>query len=437
MKQGDHFNRTKLKKEVINELRDYLNLSDDQIYRAIDQAILRESSHIYGTLAEKASLREQIFDDIRNLGILEKYLKDEKVTEIMVIGPEKVFIERNGQIQRTADRFDTAEEVYQIIDQILAPINRVVNESSPVVDGRLPDGSRVHIVIPPISLEGPTITIRKFQRGGMTIEDLISYESFPPELEPILSTFVKAHYNILISGATNSGKSSLINALSVYIGKEERIITIEDSAELQFFHVDNLVRLETRNPNAEGENEVTMNDLIKASLRMRPNRIIVGEVRGAEAFSMLQAFSTGHSGSLSSIHANSAGDALSRLETMVLMGMDLPLRAIRGQIASSIDLVIHLGRLKKGQRRLLEIIELLGLEGENYSVHPLFSYMDGRLIAADDLKKTGNLMSYGEKEIYEKGMKRYRKSCFEGQGEAEEQVHDRIWLEEDYGMGCR
>ena len=411
MKQGDHFNRGKLKREVINELRDQLNLSDDQIYQAIDHAILRESSHIYGTLVEKASLREQIFDDIRNLGILEKYLKDERVTEIMVIGPEKVFVEKDGMVQRTADRFDTAEEVYQIIDQILAPINRVVNESSPVVDGRLPDGSRVHIVIPPISLEGPTITIRKFQRGGMRVEDLISYGSFPPELEPVLSTYVKSHYNILISGATNSGKSSLINALSVYIGKAERIITIEDSAELQFFHVDNLVRLETRNPNAEGENEVTMNDLIKASLRMRPNRIIVGEVRGAEAFSMLQAFSTGHSGSLSSIHANSAEDALSRLETMVLMGMDLPLRAVRGQIASSIDLVIHLGRLKKGERRLLEIIELLGLEGENYLTHPLFLYEDGVLKAMDNLKKTYHLSAYGQRENYEKGMKSYRQIC--------------------------
>lgn len=407
MKQDSHFNRGKLKKEVINELRDHLNLSDVQIYRAIDHAILRESAHIYGTLEEKACLREQIFDEIRNLGILEKYLKDERVTEIMVIGSEKVFIERDGQVHRTTDHFDTVEEVYQIIDQILGPINRVVNESSPVVDARLADGSRVHIVIPPVSLEGPTITIRKFQRGGMTVEDLISYGSFPRELEPILRAFVKARYNILISGATNSGKSSLINALSEYIGKEERIITIEDSAELQFFHVDNLVRLEARNPNAEGENEVTMNDLIKASLRMRPNRIIVGEVRGAEAFSMLQAFSTGHSGSLSSIHANSAKDALSRLETMVLMGMDLPLRAIRGQIASSIDLVIHLGRLKDGERRVLEIIELLGLEGDHYCVHPLFAYEDGKLHMVSSMNKMYNLSSYGQKENYEKGVDGY------------------------------
>ncbi len=408
MRELCRFDRARLKAEVVDSLRDSLNLSDEDIYLAIDRAILKESHEKYGSLEEKISLREQIFDAIRNMGILEKYLKDEQVTEIMVIGPEKVFIERGGVLIRTRERFDSEDEVYQVIDQILAPINRVVNESSPLVDARLPDGSRVHIVIPPVSLEGPTITIRKFIRGGMTMDRLIAFGSFPPDLEPVLAAFVRARYNILISGATNSGKSSLINALSGYIGCQERIITIEDSAELQFFHVDNLVRLEARNPNAEGENEVTMNDLIKASLRMRPNRIIVGEVRGAEALSMLQAFSTGHNGSLSSIHANSAGDALSRLETMTLMGIDLPLRAIRGQIASSIDLVVHLGRLKNGDRRLLEIIELTGLEGEDYRIHPLFLTRQGRLEPVGLLEKTSQLDAYGERENYERGMERYR-----------------------------
>ena len=408
MRSRDRFDRLKLKREVIHELKDNAISSDTEIYRAIDRAILKESQDIYGSLEEKMILREQIFDSIRNFGLLEKYLRDERVTEIMVIGKDKIFVERDGQLTRTEEHFDSEEEVYQVIDQILAPINRVVNESSPVVDGRLPDGSRVHIVIPPISLEGPTITVRKFQRGGMNIEQLISYQSFPSELAPILAAFVRGRYNILISGATNSGKSSLINALSGYIGQDERIITIEDSAELQFFHVENLVRLEARNPNAEGQNEVTMNDLIKASLRMRPNRIIVGEVRGAEAVSMLQAFSTGHSGSLSSIHANSARDALGRLETMTLMGIDLPLRAIRGQIASSIDLVIHLGRLRSGDRRLLEIIELTGLKDEDYEVHPLYLYDDGLLRTIDTLKKTHNLLSYGQMEEYQAAVERYR-----------------------------
>lgn len=409
MKSGGKLDRLRLKREVINELKDNVMSSDADIYHAIDQAILKESKGCYGTLADKISLREQIFDAIRNFGILERYLKDESVTEIMVIGAKKIFIEKKGELVRLSEHFDSDEEVYQIIDQILAPINRVVNESSPVVDGRLPDGSRVHIVIPPISLEGPAITIRKFQKGGMTMEKLMAYGEFPTQLLDVLKSFVKGRYNILISGATNSGKSSLINALSGFIEKSERIITIEDSAELQFFHVDNLVRLEARNPNAEGENEVTMNDLIKASLRMRPNRIIVGEVRGAEAVSMLQAFSTGHSGSLSSIHANSARDALLRLETMVLMGMDLPLRAIRGQIASSIELIIHLGRLKNGERRILEIQELIGLSGDQYEFRTLFQYEEDHLHSKNRLMRQQNLRTYGQLDRYQEAMEVYEK----------------------------
>ncbi len=407
MKYEQKLNRIRLKKEVINELKNNASNSDAEIYKAIDHVILKESRTTYGSLEEKTALRKQIFDAIRNLGILEKYIKDEEVSEIMVIGPRKIFLERQGKIERVDDYFDSEEEVMQIIDQILAPINRVVNESRPVVDGRLPDGSRVHVVVPPISLEGPTITIRKFQKGGMTMEKLVDYREFPPELLPILETFVKCRYNILISGATNSGKSSLINALSHYIGADERIITIEDSAELQFFHVDNLVRLEARNPNAEGENEVTMNDLIKASLRMRPNRIIVGEVRGAEAVSMLQAFSTGHSGSLSSIHANSAKDALSRLETMVLMGIDLPLRAIKGQIASSIDLIIHLNRFQDGRRYIEEIEELIGLEEDSYVFHPLFLYEEGCLKSKGSLQNQRNLDMYFQKDFYRESMETY------------------------------
>ena len=285
----------------------------------------------------------------------------------------------------------------------MAQTNRMVNEACPIVDSRLPDGSRVHIVLPPVSLEGPVITIRKFLKGGMTIEKLLAFEEFPEKLTGILSALVKSRYNILISGATNSGKSSLLNALAEYIGKRERVITIEDSAELQLFHVENLVRLETRNANMEGENEITMQDLIKASLRMRPDRIIVGEVRGAEAMSMLQALSTGHSGSVSSIHANSCRDALRRLETMVLMGMDMPLAAIQGLIASSVDILIHLGRLTTGKRKILEICEIKDYSRAEYDIRTLFQYKAGQ---TESLEMTGKLFhteklkSYGQYENY-------------------------------------
>lgn len=285
----NHFDKQKLRRQVLQQMDGCGYVTDEDIYREIDRAILREGHVCYGTLPEKKDLREQLFYSIRGFDILEDYLKDDTVTEIMVIGATKIFIEKNGRMERVHTSFSDEEEVYRLIDQMLAPTNRIVNESSPIVDGRLPDGSRVHIVVPPISLEGPVITIRKFQKGGMTMEKLIAFGEFPAELAEILGCLVRSRYNILISGSTNSGKSSLINALAGYIMPDERIITIEDSAELQFYHVDNLVRLETRNANVEGMNEITMNDLIKASLRMRPTRIIVGEVRGAEAVSMLQA----------------------------------------------------------------------------------------------------------------------------------------------------
>jgi len=277
------------------------------------------------------------------------------------------------------------------------------------VDSRLPDGSRVHIVLPPISLEGPVITIRKFLKGGMTIARLLAFGEFPEALTGILSALVKGKYNILISGATNSGKSSLLNALAEYIGQEERVITIEDSAELQLFHVDNLVRLETRNANVEGANEITMQDLIKASLRMRPDRIIVGEVRGAEAMSMLQALSTGHSGSFSSIHANSCRDALRRLETMVLMGMDMPLGAIQGLIASSVDILIHLGRCLNGERKILEISEIKDYSRTEYETHTLFQYdKDHGLEIREDLFHVEKLKDYGQYEKYCEAVKLFR-----------------------------
>lgn len=382
-------------------------VSDEDVYREIDRAILHSGHDGYGTLLEKEELRRQMFYSIRGFDILEKYLADNRVSEIMVIGQERIFVEQDGVIRRTDEHFATKADVYRLVEQIVAPTNRLVNEACPIVDSRLPDGSRVHIVLPPIALEGPVITIRKFLKGGMTIQRLLEFGEFPAALTGVLSALVKGKYNILVSGATNSGKSSLLNALAEYIGEKERVITIEDSAELQFFHVDNLVRLETRNANMEGMNEVTMQDLIKASLRMRPDRIIVGEVRGAEAVSLVQALSTGHRGSFSTLHANSCKDALRRLETMILMGMDMPLGAIRGLIASSVDILIHLGRLTTGERRLLEICEVEDYSRSEYEIRTLFRYdvEESVLKAKKELVHVEKLKSYGQYEAYCKAVK--------------------------------
>lgn len=404
------FSKQELRREVLERLNGYGRPSDGEIYREIDRVILSDGHSRYGTLQEKRMLREQLFYSIRGFDVLEEYLQDDTVTEIMVIGASKIFVEQNGVLKKTDKTFFSEEEVYRLIDQMIAPLNRMVNESVPIVDGRLPDGSRVHVVLPPVSLEGPVITIRKFQKGGMTMERLMESGEFPPELAAVLACLVRGRYSILLSGATNSGKSSLLNALAEYLLPDERIITIEDSAELQLYHVDNLVRMETRNSNTEGVNEISMNDLIKASLRMRPTRIIVGEVRGEEAAALLNAASTGHSGSLSTIHGNSCRDALRRLETMVLMGMDIPLRAVQGLIASAVDILIHLGRLSTGQRKILEIYELLDFDGQDYQMNALFLYdreeegREGRLMAAGRLSRTERLKDYGQMQAYLQAM---------------------------------
>lgn len=399
--------KNRLREEVLESLNRDSRPTDEEVYREIDRVILKNSRFTYGSITEKQVLREQVFYAIRGFDILERYLHDDTVTEIMVVGPSKIFVEQCGNVRKIPETFGSEEEIYRLIDHIVSPTNRMVNESSPIVDSRLPDGSRVHIVLPPVSLVGPVITIRKFPKEGMTMERLIAYGEFPKELLPVLRCLVQGKYNILISGATNSGKSSLLNAMAELIPESERIIVIEDSAELQFYHVDNLVRMETRNVNIEGKNEISMQDLIKASLRMRPDRIIVGEVRGAEAMSMLQALSTGHSGSFSTIHANSCRDALKRLETMVLMGVDIPLRAVQGQIASSVDILIHLGRQKNGQRRLLEMCEVCGY-GEDYEINPLFSmeYVDNipQLVDNHLILKDRKLISSGQFEVYKKAM---------------------------------
>lgn len=404
------FSKQELRREVLERLNGYGRPSDEEIYREIDRVILSDGHSRYGTLQEKRMLREQLFYSIRGFDVLEEYLQDDTVTEIMVIGASKIFVEQNGVLKKTDKTFFSEEEVYRLIDQMIAPLNRMVNESVPIVDGRLPDGSRMHVVLPPVSLEGPVITIRKFQKGGMTMERLMESGEFPPELAAVLACLVRGRYSILLSGATNSGKSSLLNALAEYLLPDERIITIEDSAELQLYHVDNLVRMETRNSNTEGVNEISMNDLIKASLRMRPTRIIVGEVRGEEAAALLNAASTGHSGSLSTIHGNSCRDALRRLETMVLMGMDIPLRAVQGLIASAVDILIHLGRLSTGQRKILEIYELLDFDGQDYQMNALFLYdreeegREGRLMAAGRLSRTERLKDYGQMQAYLQAM---------------------------------
>lgn len=355
--------KRELREQILHQMDGRTSyVSDKDVYREIDKAILRSSHGGYGTLSEKEELRRQMFYSIRGFDVLEKYLGDSSISEIMVIGASRIFVEQNGKIRRIEEHFSEEGDVYRLIEQIVAPTNRMVNEACPIVDSRLPDGSRVHIVLPPVSLEGPVITIRKFLKGGMTIEKLLAFEEFPEKLTGILSALVKSRYNILISGATNSGKSSLLNALAEYIGKRERVITIEDSAELQLFHVENLVRLETRNANMEGENEITMQDLIKASLRMRPDRIIVGEVRGAEAMSMLQ-----------------------------------------GLIASSVDILIHLGRLTTGKRKILEICEIKDYSRAEYDIRTLFQYKAGQ---TESLEMTGKLFhteklkSYGQYENY-------------------------------------
>ena len=401
--------KKELREKVLTRIADRGHLDEREIFREIDRTILSDRDETFSSLQEKEILRQDLFDALCRLDILEKYLRDDSVTEIMVVGTDKVFIEQDGYVTRTGDSFPDEESLRCLIDQMISPINRIANESSPIVDSRLADGSRVHIILPPVSLVGPVITIRKFPKGGMTMEKLITCREFPPALAGILGCLVRAHYNILISGATNSGKSSLLNALAEYIGKSERVLTIEDSAELSFGHVENLVRLETRNANVEGKNAVTMDDLIRSSLRMRPDRIVVGEVRGKEAVSMLNALSTGHSGSFSTIHANSCRDSLRRLETLVLMGMDLPLRAIQGLIASSIDILIHLERLKSGERRIMQIMELKGFDGSDYETAGLFS-LDQRdtLRAESEISKKDKLYRHGEYENYCQAMKEYR-----------------------------
>ncbi len=368
-------------------------IEDEELTQLIYHVLKEASEEEYLSLDEKTILGRELFNAFRKLDLLQEFLEDETITEIMINGTQNIFYERNGRILQSGKRFLSKDKLEDVVQQIAAGSNRLVNEASPIVDARLPDGSRVNVVLDPIALDGPIVTIRKFSKEAITMEQLISWNSVSEEVLEFLAGLVAAGYNIFISGGTGSGKTTFLNALSQYIPKTERIITIEDNAELKIQDVPNLVRLEARNANVEGTGAVTIRDLIRSALRMRPDRIVVGEVRGEEAIDMLQALNTGHDGSLSTGHANSPQDMLSRLETMVLMGMELPLPAIQRQIASGIDLIVHLGRLRDRSRKVLEVSEILGYEDGEIRLKTLYKFAE---TGEQDGKIQGEWRKYGE-----------------------------------------
>ena len=366
--------------QIVAEIKQYITenlplskLSDEELQEKVEAITMEKLSGQYISIEQQVSIVEQVYSSIRGFGLLDSIISDDTITEVMINGPQNIFIEQNGRLFKLDKEFESQRRLEDIIQRIVGLAGREVNQANPICDTRLPDGSRVNVVLPPIALCGPTVTIRKFSKTPMTIEKLIQYGSITKEIAEKLQMLVKAKYNIFISGGTGSGKTTFLNALSNYIPKDERVITIEDSAELQIEGIDNLVSLETRNANASGAGQITIRDLIKSSLRMRPERIIVGEVRGGEALDMLQAMNTGHDGSLSTGHANSTEDMLSRLETMVLQGAaGLPLEAIRQQIASAVDIIIHLSRLRDKSRKTMEITEVVGYENGKIILNPLY-----------------------------------------------------------------
>ena len=369
-------------------------ISDEELAERIDQIVADRLKDIYCPIETKVSISQQVYSSIRGFGLLDSIISDDSITEVMINGPEKIFIEKKGRLTRLDKKFESQRKLEDVIQRIVGLAGREVNQANPICDTRLPDGSRVNVVLPPIALCGPTITIRKFSKEPMTINKLIEYGSITQEIADKLELLVKAKYNIFISGGTGSGKTTFLNALSNFIPKDERIITIEDSAELQITGIDNLVSLETRNANASGAGQVTIRDLIKSSLRMRPERIIVGECRGGEALDMLQAMNTGHDGSLSTGHANSTEDMLSRLETMVLQGADgLPIEAIKQQIASAVDIIIHLSRLRDKSRKTMAITEVVGIKNGEIELNPLYEFKEDENSTMD--KVSGRLVRTG------------------------------------------
>lgn len=353
-------------------------VSDEEVREMIDEMVIHCSRQYALSLKDRQQLGREIFDAIRRMDILQELVEEEEVTEIMINGTQGIFIERKGRLFQWDKNFASKEKLEDVIQQIVAKCNRAVNEASPIVDARLENGARVNIVLAPVALNGPIVTIRRFPSHPIGMTDLLAYGSLTNEAAQDLEKWVRAGYNIIISGGTGSGKTTFLNALSQYIPSTDRVITIEDSAELQLQGIPNLVRLETRDSKGEGTTAITIRDLIRSSLRMRPDRIIVGEVRGSEAIDMLQALNTGHDGSLSTGHANSATDMLMRLETMVLMGMELPLNAVRRQIASGVDIIVQLGRLRDKSRKVLEIVEITGYEDGEIVTRPLYQFQETR-----------------------------------------------------------
>ena len=393
-----------MSRELFQELRALLmerldlarELSDEEILEEIDDLILGRMREYCLSLKEKVQLRQELFHSVRKLDVLQELIEDETVTEIMVNGPNAIFVERAGKLTKWDKTFTSGEKLEDVIQQIVGKCNRVVNESMPIVDARLDNGARVNAVIRPVALNGPILTIRRFPDTPITMEKLIALGSLPSECAEFLAALVRARYSMVIGGGTGSGKTTFLGALSNYIPPDERLITIEDNAELKIQGIANLVRLEAKMANMEGAASITIRDLIKTALRMRPDRIIVGEVRGGEAVDMFQALNTGHDGSLSTAHANSASDMLSRLETMTLMGVDLPLEAIRRQIASGVDILIHLGRMRDKSRKVLEITEICGFENHEIKTRTLYRWQEGKgLVQTAELLNREKLVRAG------------------------------------------
>jgi pilus assembly protein CpaF len=384
-------------KKYVTENLPLSKMSDEELEEQVENITAQKLGNVYCSIEQRVSIVQQVYSSIRGFGLLDSILTDDTITEVMINGPDNIFIEQKGRLYKLNKRFESQRRLEDVIQRIVGLAGREVNQANPICDTRLPDGSRVNVVLPPIALCGPTITIRKFSKTPMTIERLIQYGSLTQEIADKLELLVKAKFNIFICGGTGSGKTTFLNALSNYIPHDERVITIEDSAELQITGVDNLVSLETRNANASGAGQITIRDLIKSSLRMRPERIVVGEVRGGEALDMLQAMNTGHDGSLSTGHANSTQDMLSRLETMVLQGAaGLPLEAIRQQIASAVDIIIHLSRLRDKSRKTMEITEVVGYKDGQIILNPLYVFEEDENSTLDkvsgSLKRTKNPM---------------------------------------------
>ena len=380
-----------IRNNLINKFDLTRNLSDEEIYSFIDNEIIETSRQQFISLTDKERLRYILFNSIRGYDVLQELLDDQNITEIMINGPDDIFIERNGLLEKSEIHFSSPEKLQDIIQQIVSEANRRVNEASPIADARLYDGSRVNIVLNPVALNGPAVTIRKFPDTPLSMNDLIQFGTLTHETADFLHLLVLSGYNIFVCGGTGSGKTTFLNVLSDFIPSSERVITIEDSAELQL-HIPNIVKLEARQANTDGKNEITIRDLIRSSLRMRPNRIIVGEIRGAEALDMLTAFNTGHDGSMSTGHGNSPREMLRRIETMVLMGVDMPVSSIKGQIASAIDIIVFLGRMRDHSRRVLEITEIADFTDNEIILNPLYIFKESGSTqkVTGSLQKTGN-----------------------------------------------